>query len=279
MAKMKAKAKAMKSKKSSKVPAKAQSKKSVKAAMAQSKKKAAPPKAAVQKEDVAAKPQKVAAKVQKASAQAQKGAAKAPQAAKAQSAAMKTAIATAQQPSAKPAAKIEKAPTTEAFAVKPVKTSSAKTVGQAAPDFELRATGGQTVNLRQMNGKKVVLYFYPKDMTPGCTIQGHEFTKLKNEFEAQNAVVLGVSRDTVELHEKFKAKECYTIDLLSDSDEKLCKTFDVIKDKNMYGKMVKGIERSTFVIDENGQVVHEWRGVKAEGHAGEVLNYLKSQLV
>lgn len=171
-----------------------------------------------------------------------------------------------------PKSTAKKAAPKMAKAIQPAGKSS---VGQPAPDISLAATGGQTLNLRHMQGRKVVLYFYPKDMTPGCTIEGHEFTKLKDQFEAQNAVVLGVSRDTVELHEKFKAKECYTIDLLADTDQKLCNTFGVIKDKNMYGKMVKGIERSTFLIDENGKVVHEWRGVKAEGHANEVLNYLK----
>lgn len=142
------------------------------------------------------------------------------------------------------------------------------------PELTLAATGGQMINLKELAGKKVVLYFYPKDMTPGCTIEGHDFTKLKAEFENQNTVIFGVSRDTVELHEKFKAKECYTIDLLADTEEKLCKTFDVIKDKNMYGKKVRGIERSTFVIDENGQIIKEWRGVKVEGHAQEVLDFL-----
>src|SRR5690606_6928649 len=105
---------------------------------------------------------------------------------------------------------------------------------------------------------------------------GREFTALKNEFENHNTVVLGVSRDSVASHEKFKQKENYTIDLLSDENSQLCDAFGVIKDKNMYGKMVKGIQRSTFVIDETGRVVKEWRGVKAEGHAAEVLDYIKS---
>ena len=149
-------------------------------------------------------------------------------------------------------------------------------VGQAVPDLTLPATGGQQVNLRQLSGKKVVLYFYPKDMTPGCTIEGHEFSKLKDDFASRNTVIFGVSRDPVQLHEKFKEKECYTIELLSDAEEKLCNQFGVIKDKNMYGKMVRGIERSTFVIDEKGQVAQEWRGVKAEGHAAQVFDYLKT---
>lgn len=158
------------------------------------------------------------------------------------------------------------------------KMTIASNMGQAVPDILLPSTGGQNVNLKEFKGKKVVLFFYPKDMTPGCTIEGHEFTKLKNKFADCNAVVMGVSRDTVESHEKFKEKECYTIDLLSDTDEKLCNAFGVIKDKNMYGKMVRGIERSTFVINESGHIEHEWRGVKAEGHAGEVLNYLTQKV-
>jgi peroxiredoxin Q/BCP len=158
--------------------------------------------------------------------------------------------------------------------VKKSKSAKSLKVGDRVPDFSLAATGGQMVQLSDLQGQKVVLYFYPKDMTPGCTIEGHEFTKLKGAFSKKNAVVFGVSRDSVASHEKFKAKECYTIDLLSDEDEKLCKTFGVIKDKNMYGKIVKGIERSTFVIDEQGRLASEWRGVKAEGHAAQVLDQI-----
>ena len=148
-------------------------------------------------------------------------------------------------------------------------------VGKKAPAFELPATGGQTVSLKGLAGKKVVLYFYPKDATPGCTIEGHEFTRLKKQFEKKNTVVFGISRDSVKSHEKFKEKECYAIDLISDEKSELCNAFDVIKEKNMYGKKVMGIERSTFVIDEKGVVVNEWRKVKVEGHAEEVLNSLK----
>lgn len=150
-------------------------------------------------------------------------------------------------------------------------------VGDQIPDIELPATGQKTVRLRGL-GKRIVLYFYPKDMTPGCTIEGHEFTRLKGEFEALNTVVLGVSRDSVQSHEKFKEKECYTVDLLSDEKSELCDAFGVIKDKNMYGKIVRGIERSTFVIDESGKVVKEWRKVKVEGHAAEVLDFIKNNL-
>ena len=154
------------------------------------------------------------------------------------------------------------------------KTTEPTLVGKKAPKFALPATGEQTISLKNLSGKKVVLYFYPKDATPGCTIEGHEFTKLKKQFEKKNAVVFGVSRDSVKSHEKFKEKQCYAIDLISDEQSELCNAFDVIKDKNMYGKKVKGIERSTFVIDEKGVVINEWRKVKAEGHAEEVLKAL-----
>lgn len=144
-------------------------------------------------------------------------------------------------------------------------------VGKKAPKFKLPATGDQNLSLSDFKGKKVVLYFYPKDATPGCTTEGHDFSKLKKKFEAANAVVLGVSRDSIKSHEKFKDKEGYKIDLLSDENSELCNAFDVIKDKNMYGKKVRGIERSTFLIDEKGDVVREWRKVKVDGHALEVL--------
>jgi len=150
-------------------------------------------------------------------------------------------------------------------------------LGQPVPNFEVGATGGQRLTLNGLKGRNIVLYFYPKDATPGCTIEGHEFTKLHNDFKQLNAEVYGVSRDSLASHEKFKTKECYSIDLLSDDKGELCGMFDVIKDKNMYGKMVKGIERSTFLIDANGNLIKEWRGVKAQGHAQEVLDYLRSQ--
>lgn len=150
-------------------------------------------------------------------------------------------------------------------------------LGQPVPNFEVAATGGQKLTLNGIKGRNIVLYFYPKDATPGCTIEGHEFTKLHEDFKRLNAEVYGVSRDSLESHEKFKTKECYSIDLLSDDKGELCDMFDVIKDKNMYGKMVKGIERSTFIIDQNGNLVKEWRGVKAQGHAQEVLDFLQAQ--
>lgn len=153
---------------------------------------------------------------------------------------------------------------------------TALTVGRTVPNLALPATGGREVNLKDLAGQRVVLYFYPKDSTPGCTIEGHDFTRLHKDFQAQNAAVFGISRDSMKSHEKFKECEKYSIDLLSDEDEKASQLFGVIKMKNMYGKKVRGIERSTFVIDENGKVVKEWRGVKVPGHAEEVLNYLKS---
>lgn len=126
-----------------------------------------------------------------------------------------------------------------------------------------------------MNSQKVLLYFYPKDSTPGCTIEGHEFSKLKKEFSKLNIAIFGISRDSISSHEKFKEKQCYTIDLLSDEDEIACGIFDVIKEKNMYGKKVMGIERSTFLISEDGILIQEWRKVKAEGHALALLQELK----
>jgi len=117
-----------------------------------------------------------------------------------------------------------------------------------------------------------VLYFYPKDSTPGCTIEGHEFTQLKPQFTQAGVEVFGISRDSLKSHHNFKEKQCYSIDLLSDEEELACQIFGVIKEKNMYGKMVLGIERSTFVIDEAGKLMAEWRGVKVPGHAQAVLD-------
>lgn len=158
---------------------------------------------------------------------------------------------------------------------KKVKASSESLKGQKIKSLRLPMTGGKKFDLKEFSGQKVVLYFYPKDMTPGCTIEGHEFSQLKTEFNKYNTLVFGISRDSVERHEKFINKENYNIELISDEDEMACKIFDVIKEKNMYGKKVMGIERSTFLIDEDGKVEKEWRKVKAEGHAQEVLNYIK----
>ncbi len=144
-------------------------------------------------------------------------------------------------------------------------------VGKPVPDFELPATGGKTLSLSGLKGKKVVLYFYPKDSTPGCTLEGQDFRDHIAAFEAHGAVILGVSRDNLKSHEKFKEAQCFPFDLLSDGDEGLCRRFEVIKEKNMYGKKVMGIERSTFLIDGDGLLRREWRKVKVEGHVAEVL--------
>lgn len=143
-------------------------------------------------------------------------------------------------------------------------------------NFSLESSNGETFDLMDYKGKKVILFFYPKDSTPGCTIEGQEFTKLLPQFKKQNAEVFGVSRDSIKSHCNFIDKQGYKHQLLSDPDEVACKIFDVIKEKNMYGKKVMGIERSTFIIDENQNLMHEWRKVKAEGHAQEVLEYLKN---
>ena len=144
------------------------------------------------------------------------------------------------------------------------------------PRFELPATGGRTFRLGEGKEKYLVLYFYPKDNTPGCTTEGQQFRDLYPEFQKFGAEVYGISRDSLKSHESFKAKMSFPFELLSDAEETACKLFNVIKMKNMYGKKVRGIERSTFVIDRDGRVIREWRGVKVPGHAQEVLDYLKS---
>ncbi len=149
-------------------------------------------------------------------------------------------------------------------------------IGKKVPDFKLPSTGDKTISLSGLKGQKVVLYFYPKDATPGCTLEGQDFRDKIKKFNALDVVILGVSRDSVASHEKFRSKECFPFDLLSDEDEELCELFDVIKEKNMYGKKVMGIERSTFLIDETGVLRQEWRKVKVEGHADEVLQAAKN---
>lgn len=149
-------------------------------------------------------------------------------------------------------------------------------VGKAVPDFELPATGGKNIRLSALKGHNVVVYFYPKDNTPGCTLEGQDFRGLHAKFKRANTVVLGISRDSVKSHEGFKAKQDYPFDLLADENERACKLFDVIKLKNMYGKEVLGIERSTFLIDAKGVLRQEWRKVKVEGHAAEVLEAVQA---
>ena len=148
-------------------------------------------------------------------------------------------------------------------------------IGKIIADFTAPATGGQSISLPAFRGKRLVLYFYPKDSTPGCTIEGRDFRDHMKKFKALNTVIFGVSRDSLKSHENFREKECFPFELLSDTDEKLCKMFDVIKEKNMYGKKVMGIERSTFLIDENGILRNEWRKVKVEGHVAEVLDTVR----
>ncbi|MDO9268821.1 MAG: peroxiredoxin [Methylobacter sp.] len=148
------------------------------------------------------------------------------------------------------------------------------TLGNTVPDFEASSTGDKTVKLSDYQGKYFIIYFYPKDNTPGCTQEGQIFRDNIEKFTAFNAVIVGVSRDTVRVHEGFKCKQEFPFDLLSDPDEKLCQLFDVIKMKNMYGKQVRGIERSTFLIDPQGVLVHEWRKVKVKSHCEEVLQAL-----
>jgi peroxiredoxin Q/BCP len=144
------------------------------------------------------------------------------------------------------------------------------------PDFGLAATGNQRFSLSAFRGHPFVLYFYPKDDTPGCTMEGADFRDLYGEFKNAKVDVFGISRDSVASHERFKAKMGFPFDLLSDTDEKACGIFGVIKMKNMYGRQVRGIERSTFVIDREGRIAREWRGVKVPGHAQEVLDFVRS---
>ncbi|MDX9885250.1 peroxiredoxin [Thauera sp.] len=140
-----------------------------------------------------------------------------------------------------------------------------------APDFSLPATGGNTVTLSALHGRKVVIYFYPKDNTPGCTNETRDFGTLHTDFAACGCDIYGLSRDSLKSHENFKAKLELPFELISDPDEKACEAFGVMKLKNMYGKQVRGIERSTFLIDVAGNIAREWRGVKVPGHAEEVL--------
>ena len=149
-------------------------------------------------------------------------------------------------------------------------------VGKKVPQFTLDATGEQKISLSDLKGNNVVLYFYPKDSTPGCTREGQDFRDNYSKFKRQSSIILGVSRDSIKSHENFKAKQGFQFDLLSDKDEVLCKLFDVIKMKNMYGKQVRGIERSTFLIDGNARLRKEWRKLKVDGHVDEVLDAVKT---
>ena len=148
---------------------------------------------------------------------------------------------------------------------------SAPAIGDEIKNFTLPATGDQQISLTDLKGKNVVIYFYPKDSTPGCTTEGQDFRDNIDAFAKANTVILGVSRDGIKSHENFKAKQSFPFELLSDKDETLCKQFDVIKLKKNYGREYMGVDRSTFLINGDGKLVREWRGVKVKGHVDEVL--------
>ncbi|RCX28371.1 peroxiredoxin [Thioalbus denitrificans] len=149
-------------------------------------------------------------------------------------------------------------------------------IDRPAPDFELPATGGGSVRLSALRGRNVVIYFYPKDNTPGCTQEGQDFRDHYAELQALDAEVLGISRDSARTHENFSAKHGFPFPLLADTEEQVCALYDVIRLKNMYGKQVRGIERSTFLVDADGVLRREWRKVKVKGHVDEVLQALQS---
>ncbi|MGH8557345.1 MAG: peroxiredoxin [Methylococcales bacterium] len=148
-------------------------------------------------------------------------------------------------------------------------------VGNPVPDFEAASTGGKTVKLSDLRGKNVVLYFYPKDQTPGCTQESCDFRDHLAEFEALATVIWGVSRDSLKSHNNFKGKHCLPFELLADTEESLCKLFDVIRMKNMYGKEMLGLERSTFLIDRDGNLAWEWRKVSVNNHVAAVLKKVR----
>ncbi|OOZ42920.1 peroxiredoxin [Solemya elarraichensis gill symbiont] len=148
-------------------------------------------------------------------------------------------------------------------------------LNKKVPDIELLLTGGKENRLSDYAGKNIVIYFYPKASTPGCTQEGLDFSAAINNFRRQSCVILGASRDSLRAQENFKTKQQFPFELISDTEEALCNLFDVMKLKNMYGKQVRGIERSTFIIDKQGKLRHEWRGVKVKGHIDEVLEAVK----
>lgn len=148
-------------------------------------------------------------------------------------------------------------------------------INKKVPLFKLPGTSDLQFNLSDYKGRFLVIYFYPKDATPGCTTQGVDFRDAYKKFQALDTEIFGISRDTLKSHENFKAKFTFPFELLSDEEEKACELFGVIKMKNMYGKQVRGIERSTFVIDPDGKLIQAWRGVKVEGHVKEVLQFIK----
>ncbi|MBJ7299974.1 peroxiredoxin [Marinobacter salarius] len=153
---------------------------------------------------------------------------------------------------------------------------SAPELNRPIDDFEAPATGDQTIRLSDLKGQNVVVYFYPKDNTPGCTTEGQDFRDRHDQFEALDTVIFGVSRDGLKAHDNFREKQAFPFHLISDKDEALCQQFDVIKLKKLYGKEYMGIDRSTFLIDKDGVLRREWRGVKVPGHVDEVLEAVRS---
>lgn len=148
-------------------------------------------------------------------------------------------------------------------------------LNRVVADFSCEATGGKKIRLKELRDQNVVLYFYPKDSTPGCTLEGQDFRDLHAKFRRQKTVIFGVSRDSIASHERFKTKQKFPFELLSDADERLCKKFDVIHEKSLYGRKFMGVERSTFLIDKDGKLRQEWRKVKVKGHAQVVLDTVK----
>jgi peroxiredoxin Q/BCP len=149
-------------------------------------------------------------------------------------------------------------------------------MNRVVADFTCASTGDKQVRLKDLRGQYVVLYFYPKDSTPGCTTEGQDFRDLHSKFRRQKTVIIGVSRDSIASHDKFRAKQKFPFDLLSDPDEKVCRMFDVIREKTLYGRKFMGVERSTFLIDADGKLRHEWRKLKVKDHAAEVLETVKA---
>ncbi len=149
-------------------------------------------------------------------------------------------------------------------------------LNKPVPDFELPSTGDKNVKLSDLRGQNVLIYFYPKDSTPGCTLEGQQFRDHINEFEQLNTVIFGISRDSIKKHENFKNKQAFPFDLLSDEDETVCNLFGVMQLKKLYGREYMGVDRSTFLIDTDGVLRHEWRSVKVKGHVEDVLTTLKS---
>jgi peroxiredoxin Q/BCP len=185
----------------------------------------------------------------------------------------------ARKPTAKRAAKAAKKPARPATvpSAKPRPSRSTAPafdpvrLDQPVADFTAPATGGGLWRLQDARGRKLVLYFYPRDNTPGCTLEGQQFAALAPHFAKAGVTVLGISRDSIASHEKFRTQMCFPFDLLSDGSEAICRQFDVIREKNMYGRKVLGIQRSTFLLDSAGVLRREWRGVKVDGHAAQVL--------